>query len=217
MWCIQAIDEVYKKRMYDILDLYSNDRKDIHVIAIDEKPKPIRSDKRKSIPMKQGSPERYDYEYVRNGKANIFVAVEPKKGKHMTRITRRRTKKDFARFIRSVLNKYKDGKKIHIVLDNLNTHFRSSFEETFGKDESDAMLSRVEFHYTPKHASWLNIAEIEINVMDIECTERRFESYSELKRQVKAWTQKRNQDKKKIEWTFDKEKADKKLSKYYTT
>ncbi|EQD30093.1 transposase [mine drainage metagenome] len=210
MWCIQIIDEEYRKRMYDILDLYSSDGEDTHVIAIDEKPKPIRSDKRKSIPMKPGSPERYDYEYVRRGKANIFVALEPKKGKHMTMVTRRRTKKDFAGFVKCVLEKYHDGKKIHIVLDNLNTHFRGSFEETFGKDESDAMLSRVEFHYTPKHASWLNIAEIEINVMDMECTDRQFDSYSDLKKQVKAWTKKRSRDKKEIQWNFDKE-----LSKYY--
>ncbi len=217
MWCIQTIDEEYRKRMYDILDLYSSDGKDIHVIAIDEKPKPIRSDRRKSIPMKPGSPERYDYEYVRKGKANIFVAVESKKGKHMIKVTRRRTMKDFARFVKGVLGKYHDGKKIHIVLDNLNTHFRSSFEKTFGKDESDTLLSRVEFHYTPKHASWLNIAEIEINVMDIECTDRQFNDYGDLKKQATAWSRKRNQDKKKIKWTFDKEKADKKLSKYYTT
>ncbi len=160
MWCIQTIDEEYRKRMYDVIDLYMKKNRQLHVIAIDEKPKQIVSDRRKYIPMKPGSPERYDYEYVRNGTANIFVAVEPKTGKRITKVTKRRTKKDFAMFVKEVLDRYPKARKLHIILDDLNTHFASSFQETFGEEEATRILQRNEIHYTPKHASWLNVAEI---------------------------------------------------------
>ncbi|EQD75287.1 transposase, partial [mine drainage metagenome] len=107
-------------------------------------------------------------------------------------------------------------RKLHIILDNLNTHFKSSFEETFGNEEAMSILKRIRFHYTPKYASWLNIAKIEINVMDVQCTDRRFEDFGNLEREVSAWTGKRNLGKEKIQWCFDRKKADKKLSKYYT-
>ena len=188
----------------------------LHVIAIDEKPKQIISNKRKSIPMKPGSPEKYDYEYVRKGTRNIFVAVEPKTGKRITKVTKRRTKKDLAMFVKEVLDRYPKAKKLYIVLDNLNTHFISSFMEAFGEEEATRILQRIEFHYTPKHGSWLNVAEIEINVMDIECTKRRFENDKTLEEEVGAWTRRRNRDRKKIKWGFDRKQADKKLSKYYT-
>ena len=216
MWCIQTIDEEYRKRMYDVIDLYMKKNRQLHVIAIDEKPKQIVSDQRKSIPMKPGSPERYDYEYVRNGTANIFVAVEPKTGKRITKVTKRRTMKDFAMFVKEVIARCPKARKLHIILDNLNTHFASSFEETFGEEEAKRILQRIEFHYTPKHASWLNVAEIEINVMDMECTDRRFEDFENLEQEVCAWTRRRNRDRKKINWGFDRKKANKKLSKYYT-
>jgi len=215
MWCIRAIDGEYRKRMYDVVDLYTKRNRQIHVIAIDEKPKQIVSDKRKPIPMKPGSPERYDYEYVRKGTANIFVAVEPGAGKWITRVTKRRTKKDFAMFVKEVLDTYPKARKLHIILDNLNTHFASSFKETFGEEQARNMLQKIVFHYTPIHASWLNIAEIGINVMDIECTGRRFENFRNLEQEVSAWTGRQNRDRKKIKWGFDKTKADKKLSKYY--
>lgn len=202
--------------MYDILSLYANRNRQVHIIAIDEKPKQIVSDKRKPIPMKPGSPERYDYEYTRNGTANIFLAVEPLVGKRTTKVTKRRTKKDFAVFVKGVLDRYQKARKLHIILDNLNTHFVSSFVETFGEDWAKSMLQRVKFHYTPKHGSWLNIAEIEINVMDTECTDRRFGSFEELEKNVKAWEKMRNRAKAKIKWAFTREKADQKLSKYYT-
>ena len=215
MWCIQKIDEEYRERMYDVLNLYANVNRQTHVIAIDEKPKQIISDKRKPIPMKKGSPERYDYEYVRKGTANIFVVVEPRKGKRITKVTKRRTKKDFANFVKDILDRYPRSRKLILVIDNLNTHFPKSITETFGEEEGTRMLSRIEFHHTPIHASWLNIAEIEINVMDIECTDRRFENYHKLETEVTVWTKRRNRNKTKISWKFDKVKADKKLSKYY--
>lgn len=216
MWCIRTIDKEYRKRMYDILNLYCGKKKPVHVIALDEKPKQIVSDRRKAIPMKPGSPERYDYEYARKGTANIFIAVEPDAGKRITKVTKRRTKKDFAMFVKEVLDEYPKARKLHIILDNLNTHFESSFEETFGNEEARYILKRIKFHYTPKHASWLNIAEIEINVMDVQCTDRRFEDFKNLEQEVNAWTEKRNLGREKIQWGFDRKKADKKLSKYYT-
>jgi len=216
MWCIQTIDAEFRKRMYDILDLYQApyDPKRPR-IALDEKPKQLLGDKRKSIPMKPGSPERYDYEYVRNGTADIFIAFEFKAGKRITQVTDRRTKRDFALFVAKLADAYQDAEEMHLILDNLNTHFESSLHETFDKEEAERILSRIVFHYTPKHASWLNIAEIEINVMDIECTGRRIGDKQTLIQEVMTWTQRRNEQRKQICWEFTKERADKKLSRYY--
>nr|CBH39736.1 hypothetical protein BSM_32150 [uncultured archaeon] len=169
-----------------------------------------------SIPMKQESPEKYDYEYVRNGTANIFVALEFKAGKRVTQVTERRTMKDFAQFVKILVDEeYPDVEIIRLVIDNLNTHKKKAFYETFSKEEAERILSKIEFHYTPKHASWLNAAEIEINVMDIECTGRRIGDLETLTQEVAAWTKRRNEHEKKIDWKFTREKADKKLSKYY--
>jgi hypothetical protein len=172
MWCIAKIDEEYRKRMHNILDLYEEDYDPKKpVICFDEKPKQLREDKRKAIPMKKGSPEKYDHEYKRNGKANIFVAVDFKGGKRDITVTDRRTKNDFALYMKHILNNtFSDAEKLRIVLDNLNTHFEKSIKDTFDENEANDILNRIEFHYTPKHTSWLNITEIEINVMDIECT-----------------------------------------------
>ena len=219
MWCIQEINEEYKERMYDVLDLYQEPYdSDKPIIGVDEKPKQLIEDNRKSIPMTPGKSEKYDYEYIRHGGANIFMAVEPKAGKRTTRVTKRRTKRDFAKFIKFLVDRpYHNAKTIRIVLDNLNTHFKSSFYEMFSKEEAERILSKVEFHYTPKHASWLNVAEIEINVMDVQCTRRRIKDKKTLIREVRAWTNKRNRQKKKIDWRFTKKDADKKLAEHYVT
>jgi hypothetical protein len=203
--------------MYDVLDLYEEPYDPKRpLVNLDEKPKQLLGEKRMSIPMTPGSPERYDYEYVRNGTANIFMAVEFRAGKRVTRVTERRTMNDFARFVKMLVDEeYPDVEVIRLVTDNLNTHKDTAFYETFGKDEAERILSKIEFHYTPKHASWLNAAEIEINVMDIECTGRRIGDKEALAREVAAWTNRRNNQKKKINWKFTRDKADKKLSKYY--
>jgi hypothetical protein len=203
--------------MYDILDLYEEPYDPKRpIVNLDEKPKQLLKDKRKAIPMKPGSPEKYDYEYVRNGKANIFMAVEFKAGKRVTQVTESRTMIDFASFVKMVVDKeYSDVDVIRLVVDNLNTHKEKAFYEKFKKDEAERILGKIEFHYTPEHASWLNAAEIEINVMDIECTGRRIENIETLDREVAAWTKRRNDQEKKIDWKFTKDKADKKLSKYY--
>ena len=217
MWCIQIIDAAFRTCMYDVLDLYEEPYDPKRpLVNLDEKPKQLLGEKRVSIPIKCGSPEKYDYEYVRNDTANIFMAVEFKAGKRVTQVTKRRTMKDFALFVRMLVDvEYPDVEVVRLVTDNLNTHKKKAFYETFSKEEAERILSKIEFHYTPKHASWLNTAEIEINVMDIECTGRRIGDLETLAREVAAWTKRRNDQKKKINWKFTKELADKKLSKYY--
>lgn len=216
MWCIEEITPKYRKCMYDILDLYEEPyNPEKPVIGVDEKPKQLIEDSRKPISIQPGKPEKYDYEYVRNGTANIFVCVEPKHGKRIVKVTRRRTKKDFARFMKLVVSFYPYAKKLRTVVDNLNTHSKDAFYETFEKEEADRILSKLEFHYTPKHASWLNVAEIEIGAIDAECTDRRMKNISFLREEVEACTRMRNKERRKINWSFTKEKADEKLSKYY--
>jgi hypothetical protein len=203
--------------MYILLDLYQQEYDEQHpVICMDEKSKQLISDLRGIIPMKPGSVEKYDYEYKRNGTRNIFVAVEPLAGKRKVQVTQTRKKDDFAYFIKELVEKdYAKAETISLVLDNLNTHFACSFYKTFSKREAKKILDRITFYYTPKHGSWLNMAEIEINVMDKECLDRRIGEEEELKNQLKQWTKQRNKALKKINWTFTKKDADKKLSKHY--
>ena len=219
MWCIQTIDSEYRKRMYDVLNLYEEDYDPKRpLICLDEKPKQLIEDKRKPIPMKPGSPEKYDYEYIRNGTANIFVAVEFKAGKRVTQVTKSRTMVDFAQFMKLlVVEKYSEAKVLRVITDNLNIHKEKSFYEAFSEDEAKKILEKIEFHYTPKHASWLNAAEIEINVMDIQCTDRRIPDIKTLSKEVDAWMHRRNKNKKKINWKFTKNIADEKMSKHYVS
>ena len=218
MWCIGKITPEYLKRMYDILDLYQEPYDPRNpILGVDEKPKQLIEDSRKPIPMRPGKAEKYDYEYIRNGKANIFVAVEPKHGKRITKVTKRRTKKDFAEFMQEVVLSYPYAEKLRIVLDNLNTHFENSFYEMFEKDKAEKILSKLEFHYTPKHASWLNVAEIEISAINTECTDRRMKDISFLRKEVEACTKMRNKERCKIDWRFTKKDADRKLAKHYVT
>lgn len=204
--------------MYDILDLYEEQYNPKRpVIGLDEKPKQLIEDSRTPIPTKPGKIAKRDYEYVRKGTANIFMAVEPKGGKRITRVTNQRTKKDFAFFVKELVDKhYPHAEVLRLVADNLNTHNKSSLYENLSETEAYRISSKLEFHYTPKHASWLNVAEIEIGVMDKECTDRRIKDKEMLTKEVKAWTIRRNMQRKKITWTFTKQKADKKLGKYYT-
>lgn len=217
MWCIPEITPDFRERMYDVLDLYAEPHDPKRpVIGIDEKPKQLIEDGRKPIPMRSGKPERYDYEYVRKGNANIFMAAEFKAGRRTTRVTCRRTKKDFAKFIKHIVGRvYPDAEMLRVVVDNLNTHNRTALYETYDAEEAERILNKVEFHYTPPHASWLNVAEIEIGVMDAECTGKRIGDKEILSREVRAWANRRNKQKKKIDWRFTKEKADEKLSRHY--
>ena len=155
MWCIGALTEEYRERMYDLSELYARTyRAHEPVICIDEKSKQLIRDSRASLPMKPASPAKYDYDYVRQGTCNVFVAVEPKAGRRVLQVTERRTTPDFVAFVQQLLERsYASTRKVHLVLDNLNTHFRSCFEQVFGRSAARALLRRVQFHYTPKHAS----------------------------------------------------------------
>lgn len=217
MWCIAVITPEYRERMYRLLNLYEEEYNPSRpVVCIDEKSKQLIEDTRKPILMKPGSVAKHDYEYKRNGTKNIFVAVEPKAGKRTITITKTRKKQDFATFVGDLVeNEYKQAKEIRIVLDNLNTHFEKSFYETFSEIKAKQLLDKITFCYTPKHGSWLNMAEIEINMMDRECLGKRIGSEKLLKQRLQFWTNERNKEKKKIKWTFTKQDADKKLSKHY--
>lgn len=205
--------------MYELLELYARPyRKEEPVICVDEKSKQLLQQSRTPIVARPGAPMKEDYEYRRAGTRNIFLAVEPKGGHRQAEVTARRTKPDFVRFIGRLVEKvYAGAQKIHLVMDNLNTHFRRSFEEVLGVERAERMLARVEFHYTPKHASWLNMAEIEIGVMDRQCIGGRLANEAILRSEVAAWQYRRNQAKAKIEWKFTRQDADDKLSRHYVS
>ncbi len=217
MWCVPKLTKEYRRRMYKILYLYGlKFNRDNPVICFDEKSKQLISDTRHPIPAKSGSIEKIDFEYKRGGTRNIFVAVEVQRGRRFTKVTKQRRKKDFAYFMKDlIMRRYKKAKKITIILDNLNTHFTSSFYETFQKKEADEILKRVEFVYTPKHASWLNMAEIEINVLEKQCLDRRIGQEMILKKEIAQWQKLRNKKNAKINWSFTKRDAYRKMSKNY--
>jgi hypothetical protein len=217
MWCIQAITEEYRTRMYRILELYQQayDPKQ-PLVCMDEKSKQLLEDSRQPIKAKPGKPEKYDYEYKRNGTCNIFVAVAPKAGVRVVKVTDKRTKEDFAYFIEALIKRhFPNASCIQLVLDNLNTHFEGSLIETFGKEKAARLQKKIKFIHTPKHASWLNMAEIEINIMDRQCTGGRIESKEKLTSDTTIWSKDRNDQKCTIEWKFTRQDADKKLSKHY--
>jgi hypothetical protein len=133
-------------------------------------------------------------------------------------VTARRTKTDFVRFVKMLLEEvYRSARRVHLVLDNLNTHFRSCFEEVLGRKEATRLLRRVEFHYTPKHASWLNMAEIEIGILDRQCLDRRLPDSATMIREVAAWQQRQNAQRRGIDWTFTRQDADRKLANHYVS
>ena len=217
MWCIGALSYEYRRRMDDLLALYARpQRPEEPVVCIDEKSLQLLHDSRPALPARPYMPLTQDYEYVRRGTANLFVAVEPKAGRRQVSVTERRTKVDFVGFVQELLETtYAAARKVHLVLDNLNTHFRQCFEDVLGARAAAELLARVEFHYTPKHASWLNMAEIEIGVLSRQCLDRRIADRPSLRCEVAAWQQARNALRKTIEWTFTRQDADRKLSGHY--
>ena len=219
MWCIGALTEDYRQRMYDVLELYARPyRAREPVICIDEKSKQLIRDSRAPLPMKPGMPAKYDYEYVRAGTCNVFVAVEPRGGRRVLKVTERRTMPEFVGFVRQLLEQtYRSARKVHLVLDNLNTHFRSCFEEVLGRSAARVLLRRVQFHYTPKHASWLNMAEIEIGILDRQCLGRRLMDRATARREVNAWQRRRNAERRGIDWTFTRQDADRNLARHYVS
>ena len=216
MWCVGKITAEYRQRMENLLALYARPYNPKEpVVCVDEKSKQLLAQTRRPIAAQPGALAKEDYEDKRAGTRNIFLAVEPKGGRGEAAVTARRTKVDFVGFMgRLVEEVYAGAEKIHGVLDNLNTHFRRSFVEVLGAEPAGALLARVEFHDTPKHASWLNMAEIEIGIMDRQCTGRRLASETILQSEVAAWEQLRNAEGKGIDWTFTQQEADKKLARY---
>jgi hypothetical protein len=219
MWCLGRITGEYRERMYDLLALYAKPYDPQEpVICLDEKSKQLLEQTRPPLPISPGQPAREDCEYRRAGTRNLFVAVEPKGGRRTVEVTRRRTKPDFVGFVQTLVHGvYATARTIHLVLDNLNPHFRGSFEQVLGVEAARQFLARIEFHYTPKHASWLNMAEIEIGILDRQCLGRRIGSENRLKAEVSAWEQRRNQMACRIEWTFTRQDADQKLARHYVT
>jgi len=217
MWCIGRLTEEYRQRMYDLLDLYARPfQPGEPVVCLDEKSKQLLQDSRVPLPIRSGAPMRQDYEYKRAGTCNLFVAVEPKGGRRTVLVTDRRAKPDLVAFVRYLLEQvYATARRVHLVMDNLNTHFRKCFEEVLGVKEARALLRRVVFHYTPKHASWLNMAEIEIGILDRQCLDRRLPNRAALVAEVDAWQLRRNADQRGIAWSFTRQDADKKLARHY--
>lgn len=217
MWCIGRLTEEYRSRMYGLLELYALPYlKAEPVVCIDEKSKQMIKEIRTPLPLKPGVAAKQDYEYKREGTCNLFVAVEPKGKRRVVEVTARRTKVDFVTFVCRLLDSlYVTARKVHLVVDNLNTHFRSSFEEVLGQKAAAALLRRIEFHYTPKHASWLNMAEIEIGILERQCLGRRIKDFATITLEVAAWQQRRNADRHGIAWSFTRQDADRTLCCHY--
>lgn len=198
--------------MEQVLDVY---KRPYAAENPDESPRQLIKEMRLPLEMEPGREKRIDYEYQRCGTYNIFMACEPLDGRRHVTITERKTKKDWAIFIKEISDIYSTAHKITLVMDNYNTHTPSSFYETFSPEESKRIWDRFEFIYTPKHGSWLNIAEIELSAMQTQCLNRRIDNIEIVKREVTRWQENRNNKNAKIDWQFRTEDARIKLKKLY--
>jgi transposase len=213
MWCIGEIDAEYVERMEDVLDVYERPYDEKYpVVCVDEKPVPLISDSRERIPAEPGEILKKDYEYVRDGSVNVFCAVEPKVGRYFNTVTGQRCGSDFAIFLKSLADSYDEASKIVLVMDNLSIHKEKHLIERFGEEAGRKLWNRFEPHYTPKHASWLNQAEIAIGMYSRQCLgDGRIGSIANLINQTKAWNKSTNRKKTIIQWRFNKSKARKSL------
>lgn len=194
--------------MEDVLDQYEKPLDPVEpVICLDEQPYQMLDDARPAPSAAPGKISKQDYEYRRCGTCSIFVAVEPKAGKRFVQPRRRRTRVDFARFVRDLLKRYSRACAIHLILDNLNTHNPQSLIEAFGDGPAKKLLRRIKWHHTPKHASWLNMAEIEISALDRQCLNRRLSTFEAVERNAAACSRDRNRKKITINWTFQRTDA----------
>jgi transposase len=216
MWCIPCVDAEFVARMEDVLDLYAVHDRRRPVVCFDETPVQLIGEARIPIATKPGQPARIDYEYQRNGTANLFVFVDAHRPWRHVKVTDHRCALDFAHCMRDVVDvHYPTAECIRIVLDNLSTHLPKNLYEAFPPDEARRILRRLEFHYTPKHASWLNMVEIEISVLSSQCLDRRIADRRTLEREVAAWVRARNAARSRITWLFDVTQARRKLGKVY--
>lgn len=217
MWCVPKVNGEYVARMEDVLDLYAEEPDPKRpVVCFDESPVQLIGEVRQPVPPAPGRPERYDYEYRRNGTVNLFVALDAHRPWRKVTVTQRRTALDFAERMRDLVDvDFFDADKIRVVMDNLSTHTPGSLYEAFPAPRAHRILSRLEFHFTPKHASWLNMAEIEIGVLKSQCLDRRIDNRPELEREIAAWQAKRNADGARVKWMFTTEKARAKIARAY--
>jgi transposase len=209
MWCVPTLDAEYMQKMEDVLEVYERPHDPQQpVVCLDERAVQLRGDKRQGSPAKPGRPARFDYEYVRLGTANVFCVVEPLAGKHITRVTPNRGGAQFAKTLMLIARRYPTAKTIHLVMDNLNSHTLASMTRHYGETLGRSLWSRFAVHYTPKHGSWLNQAEIEISILNRQCMgRRRFESIATLDPQVRQWNRRVNRERLRFRWGFTTTKA----------
>lgn len=203
--------------MEDVLDVYTRPQDEKYpLVCMDETSKQQIQEVRTSIPMKPGKPERYDSEYKRNGVSNLFMFFAPLQSWRTVKVTDRRTKVDWAESMRELVDiHFPNAERITVVMDNLNTHNPSSFYEAFKPEEAKRLLDRLEFHYTPKHGSWLNMAEIELSVLSRQCLSRRIPNQKSLQQKVSAWVENRNTKNATVNWRFTTNDARIKLKRLY--
>ena len=219
MWCVPQVDDTYVARMEDVLDLYAEAPDPQRpVVCFDESPAQLIGEVRQPIPSAPGQLERYDYEYRRNGTVNLFVFADAHRSWRKVKVTDRRTAHDFAHCMRDLVDvHYPQADLVRVVMDNLSTHTAGALYETSPAQEAHRVLHRLEFHYTPKHASWLNMVEIEIGVMVSQCLDRRIPDKATLVSQIAAWERCRNAERARINWMFTVERARTKLAWAYPT
>jgi transposase len=217
MWCIPQVDGTFVARMEDVLDLYAEAADPKRpVVCFDESPTQLIGEVRQPIPPEPGRPERYDYEYRRNGTVNLFVFLDAHRPWRKVKVTEQRTARDFAQCMRDLVDiHYPQAELIRVVLDNLSTHSPGALYETFPAAQARRLLRRLEFHYLPKHASWLNMVEIEIGVLRTQCLDRRIASNDELVAETDAWERQRNAAGARINWMFTTERARSKMARAY--
>jgi transposase len=217
MWCIPQVDGEYVARMEDVLDLYAEapDPKR-PVVCFDESPVQLIGETRQPIPAEPGRIERYDYEYCRNGTVNLFIFLDVHRPWRKVKVTERRAAEDYAKCMRDLVDvHYPDAETICVVQDNLSTHSAGALYRAFPPAEARRILRRLEFHYTPKHASWLNMVEIEIGVLRGQCLDRRINDPKRLRREIAAWERSRNAARSRIKWMFTTDKARAKMGRAY--
>jgi hypothetical protein len=205
--------------MENILDIYKRPYYETHpLVCMDESSKQHIKETRESIPAKPGSVEKFDTEYERNGVSNLFMFFDPLEGRRHVVVTDQRTAVDWAHQIRYLVDDmFPHAKRISLVMDNLNTHTGASLYKAFAPAEARRILDKLEIHYTPKHGSWLNMAEIELSILSRQCLDRRIPDQDTLKKEVAAWQEKRNAIARPMEWRFTTEDARIKLKKLYPT
>jgi len=217
MWCIPRVDGEFVARMEDVLDLYA-ERPDARrpVVCFDESPTQLIGEVREPIAAEPGQLERYDCEYRRNGTANLFVFLDAHLPWRHVKVTDRRTALDFAQCMRELVDvHYPHAERIRVVLDNLSTHAPGALYTAFPPQEARRILKRLEFHFTPKHASWLNMVEIEIGVLRCQCLDRRIGDRARLQAEIAAWERERNASGARIQWMFTAAKAREKMGRAY--